>query len=382
MKFKKIILITLLLFAVLTISSVSAADNLTDEGALQDAPSEEIELSEDANEEVIETPASNEELSSTITVEGNTFSDIQTAVNNAKDGDTIKLDGTYIFDGSSSYGINIKKENLTIDGGGTTVLDDIMFKINDDNIVIKNIKFINGHAINCYGNNALIENCQFINCDGGSSGGAIYISSRVNVDVTNCVFENCSATVGAAIYVEDYSTCDVFNSRFEKCSASSLGGVLDRVNGQLNRITAYNCIFKDNLCPITTSGAKIINDNANNQGSNSQSSSGTSSSSSSSTSKTTKSTPKLTVNKVTFKAKAKTKKYSAILKTNKNKAMNKIKLYLKVKGKTYTAKTNSKGKAIFKIKNLKKKGTYKATVTFKGNSNYNKVTKTVKIKVK
>ena len=53
-----------------------------------------------------------------------------------------------------------------------------------------------------------------------------------------------------------------------------------------------------------------------------------------------------------------------------------------VKGKTYTAKTNSKGKAIFKIKNLKKKGTYKATVTYKGDKNYNKVIKTVKITVK
>ena len=35
--------------------------------------------------------------------------------------------------------------------------------------------------------------------------------------------------------------------------------------------------------------------------------------------------------------------------------MNKIKLYLKVNGKTFNAKTNSKGKAIFKITNLKKK---------------------------
>ena len=77
----------------------------------------------------------------------------------------------------------------------------------------------------------------------------------------------------------------------------------------------------------------------------------------------------------------KSKKYTITLKSGKT-ALKKVKVTIKVKGKTYTAKTNSKGKAIFKIKNLKKKGTFKATITFKGNKNYNKVTKTVKIKCK
>lgn len=95
-----------------------------------------------------------------------------------------------------------------------------------------------------------------------------------------------------------------------------------------------------------------------------------------------KATPKLTAKKKTFKAKTKVKKYTIVLKDNKNKAMKKVKVYLKVKGKTYTAKTNSKGKAVFKIKKLTKKGTYKAKVTFKGSKYFNKVTKTAKIKVK
>ncbi len=62
--------------------------------------------------------------------------------------------------------------------------------------------------------------------------------------------------------------------------------------------------------------------------------------------------------------------------------MKKVKLYLKVNGKTFTAKTNNKGKAIFKITNLKKKKTFKATITYKGNTNYKKVSKTIKIKCK
>ena len=92
-------------------------------------------------------------------------------------------------------------------------------------------------------------------------------------------------------------------------------------------------------------------------------------------------TPKLTAKKKTFKKSKKVKKYTVTLKAN-NKALAKVKLTLKVKGKTYKAKTNSKGKAVFKIKKLTKKGTYKAKVKFAGNTYYNAVTKTVKIKIK
>ena len=95
-----------------------------------------------------------------------------------------------------------------------------------------------------------------------------------------------------------------------------------------------------------------------------------------------KATPKMTAKKKTFKAKTKTKKYPIALKDNTGKAMKKVKVTLKVKGKTYKATTNSKGKATFKIKNLKKKGKYTAVIKYKGNKNYNKVTKKIKLTVK
>ena len=105
---------------------------------------------------------------------------------------------------------------------------------------------------------------------------------------------------------------------------------------------------------------------------------------------TTSKTVKITINKEktkitakakTFKRTTKTKKYTITLKNSKNKAMKKAKVTLKVKGKTYTAKTNSKGKATFKITKLTKKGTFKAVIKYNGSSYYNKVTKNVKIKV-
>ena len=95
-----------------------------------------------------------------------------------------------------------------------------------------------------------------------------------------------------------------------------------------------------------------------------------------------KANPKLTAKSKTFKLKVKVKKYSIVLKTNKNKALKKVKVTLRVKGKTYSAKTNSKGKAVFNIKNLKKKGRFTAAITYAGNKYYKKVTKKVKIKIK
>ena len=96
----------------------------------------------------------------------------------------------------------------------------------------------------------------------------------------------------------------------------------------------------------------------------------------------TKATPKLTAKAKTFKKKAKIKEYTITLKDNLNKVMKNTKVTIKINKKTYTAKTNAKGKATFKIKKLTKKGKYNAVVTYKGNNLYNKVTKKAKIIVK
>lgn len=94
-----------------------------------------------------------------------------------------------------------------------------------------------------------------------------------------------------------------------------------------------------------------------------------------------KAAPKLTAAKKTFKVKAKTKKVTATLKNNKGKVLKKVKLTLKIGKKTYTAKTNSKGVATFKVK-LTKKGTYTGTVKFAGSKYFKAATKKVKIAVK
>lgn len=94
-----------------------------------------------------------------------------------------------------------------------------------------------------------------------------------------------------------------------------------------------------------------------------------------------KAKPKIIAKKKKFKAKKKVKKYTIYLKVGK-KPIKKAKVTLKIKGKTYKVKTNKKGKVVFKLKKLTKKGTYRAVIKYNGNKWYTKVSKTVKITIK
>ena len=64
------------------------------------------------------------------------------------------------------------------------------------------------------------------------------------------------------------------------------------------------------------------------------------------------------------------------------KPIKKVRVTLKIGKKTYKATTNAKGKVIFKIKKLSKKGKYNAVIKFKGNKLYKATTKKVKITIK
>lgn len=91
---------------------------------------------------------------------------------------------------------------------------------------------------------------------------------------------------------------------------------------------------------------------------------------------------KISAKKKTFNKAKKVKKYAISLKNSKGKGVKKVLVILKVNGKVYKSKTNSKGKATFSINKLAKKGTYVAKILFKGDKYYKKATKNVKIKIK
>lgn len=94
-----------------------------------------------------------------------------------------------------------------------------------------------------------------------------------------------------------------------------------------------------------------------------------------------KAKPKLTASKKTFKATLPIKKYTVTLKTNKNAALKKAKVTIKINGKTVKAITNNKGKATFKLTKLTKKGRLTATVKYNGSKYYKKLTKKVVITI-
>ena len=87
-----------------------------------------------------------------------------------------------------------------------------------------------------------------------------------------------------------------------------------------------------------------------------------------------------------FKVATKTKKYTATLSTIKGldgkMYLSPQTVKLTVKGKTFTGQTNDKGQVTFKITNLNKKGTYKATISYKGDKTYEEAEKTVKLTIK
>lgn len=91
---------------------------------------------------------------------------------------------------------------------------------------------------------------------------------------------------------------------------------------------------------------------------------------------------KLTAKKVKVKVGVKTKKVTAILKFNTNKVLKSKYVTLKINKKTYKVKTNKKGQAIFKVKNLKKKGTFTGVLKFKGDKYFKASTCKVKVVVK
>lgn len=165
------------------------------------------------------------------------FDELAEEIAETPEGATLVLDADYEYVNGSNKGIVISK-SITIDGAGHT-LDgkrlSRMFNVTADNVVIKNIKFINGNALGSYGRYY--------------GGGAIYWNG------TNGCLENCSFTNNTALGVEDdpYEN-DTWGLRPSGATINQGGAVT--WNGDNG--TVSNCTFKNNHVAYPDDGGAVF----------------------------------------------------------------------------------------------------------------------------
>ena len=190
-------------------------------------------------------------LGSSHTVSGSSFSDIRESLNEAKNGDTIILSGTYHNDNKQ---ISIKKDNITIKGNSATNKAVLDAEGSEERILI------------IYGNHILLENIVFKNVDADVWGGAISNHGDF-LTICNCEFINNKAEVGAIVLNNDSSHATITNCLFKGNIASYLhedkggyGGALDShaSHGQI-----INCTFTDNQA-LESGGAVYMKIGENN----------------------------------------------------------------------------------------------------------------------
>ncbi|WP_171776166.1 Ig-like domain-containing protein [Methanobrevibacter ruminantium] len=210
-------------------------------------------LQDSSKENIKDSNLKSSRLGKSITVKGNTFQSIQSAIDGAEAGDTIILSEN-MFKGDNYYGLGEQiyiNKSLTIMGSSQfgsqyIILNALhssrIFNITADNVTISNIQFTNGYvvgepggAIYWFGNNGKIINSYFsLNCANSSmewdiEGGAIYFGLKFkNQYIENCLFKYNSAYDGGALY-----TCSQ-NTTISKCTFDSNFGISNNAGGMAN----------------------------------------------------------------------------------------------------------------------------------------------------
>ena len=246
--------LTVFLILFVLIGSVSAAkDNTTTltQDTTKNINQEKIGIDDsNLNKEILKK--NNENITLKEPVSRGTFNDIQTAINNASNGETITLSGLYTGDGTR---ITINK-TLTIIGKNDATLDakgkSGIFYITKEKVTLKNIKFINGNydtggAIEywqvMYSDESSIINCTFIN-NTANEGGAIGKLAYKN-KIKNCTFLNNTANSGGgAICMDAASRFEISECTFTNNKANGEGGAINAYGGMGNTIS--NCNFTNN----------------------------------------------------------------------------------------------------------------------------------------
>ncbi len=189
----KILIIALLLSLIFSVGAVAAAEDMTfDQSNMGEVPlgasdvtpevtqeidddvdlssksgPSELEVNKGSGNETGSLKANNDApVGISTVVSGTTFSSLQTAINNANDGDVLILNNN--FEQTSSSPIEITK-SITIQGNGYTLngKNVVIFYLRADGIKLKDIVFkssmtsTQGSAIQCHGDYCELDGCTF-----------------------------------------------------------------------------------------------------------------------------------------------------------------------------------------------------------------------------
>ena len=178
-----------------------------------------------------------------------TFDDLSQKISDTPENQTLTLTSDYRYDGGDVHGIVISKP-ITIDGAGHTLdgnHSSRIFNITADNVVLKNINFVNGNALG-----------KYFTSDVG--GGAIYWSGA-NGQVNGCNF---TANTGRGIEDDPFDKEEtVFTENGQIMHVIRMRPMGARINegGAItwrgDNGTVVNCTFKKNHVGYPDGGGAI-----------------------------------------------------------------------------------------------------------------------------
>lgn len=181
----------------------------------------------------------------------NNLQELQNAIADAEDGDTIEVGQTIIIDTPTDLGFSEKVITLSGNPEGGTFL---RFEGDEDGVFANVVNLVfDGSAVisngNC--NSTVISNAsgivQFKNvtwqkCSSDIDGGGLYVS-RGLVTLDHCAFFNCWAKSGGAVIVEENGACSIAFSEFSGNSCTITGGA---ICSESDLVEISNTTFHDN----------------------------------------------------------------------------------------------------------------------------------------
>ena len=227
-----------ILFVLISLTCVYAADNQTENIAVIETESDfdgMLQKSiEDNSSEVFDDELKSANDDDKLTSQQLSTLSVLFSVNN----NYYKLYDDFEGSTGSLEGIEISKSNIVIDGQGHFIKGDgrsRLLTVSGSNVTLKNIIFINGFSLDSgsdygfgyggavyFNNYGTVQNCTFIN-NTSPDGGAVCFA-RCQGNVTDCHFINNTADVyGGAVYMSygSISNCD-----FKDNHANSYGGAV------------------------------------------------------------------------------------------------------------------------------------------------------------